>query len=212
MRADCEVPLCAATITYCNPISGLESQFTYHTMPVVCNASAPFDVCDEPEYCIPTTLACDQEPNRYARVVVARLQTPGAHACALSLCKPGAARLRRSTMVFQPPCSHLLSAASIYPASHFMRCWEQADGSASHSNAITSGVFTGERMQLQYQADDSLLTAMVPAVTATAITAVASTTGQAPCLTAALTPTLTWTTTLRVCVVVGGCTGHRPDW
>ena len=71
-------------------------------------------------------------------------------------------------MVFQPPCSHLLSAASVYPASHFMRCWEQADGSQSHSNALITGDGpSGERMQLHYQADPTLLTAMVPTLTAT---------------------------------------------
>ena len=63
------------------------------------------------------------------------------------------------TMVFQPPCSHLLTTTSIYPEWHTMRCWEQADGSVSHSSALIRGEQTGERMQLHYQADPELLTA-----------------------------------------------------
>ena len=31
---------------------------------IVCNLTDPLDVCDEPEYCVPNTLACNNEPNR----------------------------------------------------------------------------------------------------------------------------------------------------
>ena len=68
---DCYVPPCVRMLITCNPVTGEERDYFMwaEDVRVVCNESAPFDVCDEPEYCIPTTLACDQEPNRCARTL-----------------------------------------------------------------------------------------------------------------------------------------------
>ena len=66
--ADCYVPPCARLLISCHPITGDERDYFMWADDVaptiVCNESAPLDVCDEPEYCIPTTLACHPEPNR----------------------------------------------------------------------------------------------------------------------------------------------------
>lgn len=171
----------------CHPVTGEERDYLMWEahLRVVCNESSPLDACDEPEYCIPNTLTCNSEPNRCARAphpaptptqrrdarafpetttLVARPSRVMA-ASILQLVTMWR-RARRSTMFFQPPCPHLLSATSIYPAAHFMRCWEQADGSTAHSDAVIPGESTGARSQLHYQADPALLTAMVPTLTA----------------------------------------------
>ena len=56
----CVKPVCAASVTECNPVSGLEQNFSFFAAnTTVCGAANPADPCDAPEYCHDSVAQCD---------------------------------------------------------------------------------------------------------------------------------------------------------
>lgn len=99
---ECEKPICARSVEYCDAVSGQDLEFNKYSPEesafLECNAPNPLDVCDDPEYCVPGEVICDPEPKRQALEI-------------------NEANL----------CPHLLSTSSWNASRSKVACWEQED-------------------------------------------------------------------------------------
>ena len=65
----CDKPICAKTLEYCNPISGLEATFTYYNifevLSVECGPAPPEDPCGAPHLCVAGAAQCSTVASRW---------------------------------------------------------------------------------------------------------------------------------------------------
>ena len=65
----CDKPVCAKTLEYCNPISGLEATYTYYNMfealSVECGPGPPGDPCGAPYLCVAGAAQCSSVVSRW---------------------------------------------------------------------------------------------------------------------------------------------------